>query len=313
MKPIRLLSLFSGMGAFEKAFENKGIPYEVANYSELDESFAKAYSILHDVPIEKNLGDITKIDLDKLPSDIDLMTWGFPCVSFSKARHESDRKGLGGNGSELYFNGLDILRKVKPNVSIIENVAPLVKEAKFKNHYDMIMNDLDNSGYNSVVMLLNAKDYGIPQNRERVLIVSTKKELGLKIKIPEKVEKCISAKDLFDKDVDEKFFKVNPIIVDKIKKTNCRDWSILPTITRAIGRAGSSKEYIRNCAFVYHHTNELRRMTPCECIKFMGFDDLDFKKMKDGKISDTAIYNMAGNSISVPLLECVYNELYNPK
>lgn len=308
---LRLLSLFSGMGAFEKALENKGVPYETVKFSEIDPGFSNAYSILHNTPIEDNLGDITKIDLNTLPTDIDMMTWGFPCVSFSKARHEDCRKGLDGNGSSLYFNGLDILKKVRPKISIIENVAPLVKEAKFKAHYDMIMSDLDNAGYDSTVMLLNAKDYNLPQNRERVLIVSTRKELGMKVNVPGiKPLTLLPPMLLENGKVDEKFYKVNPVIVERIKQVNCRDWNILPTITRAIGRAGSSKEYITNCGFVYHHTGELRRMTPRECIKFMGFDDSDFQKMKDGGISDTAIYNMAGNSISVPMLECVYDELF---
>lgn len=76
---IRYLSLFSGIGAFEKALDNLGIPYELLAYCEVDKYASKAYSLLHHVPENMNLGDITKVDEKALPTDIDLLTYGFPC------------------------------------------------------------------------------------------------------------------------------------------------------------------------------------------------------------------------------------------
>lgn len=79
---IRYLSLFSGIGAFEKALDNLGIPYELLAYCEVDKYASKAYSLLHHVPESMNLGDITKVDEKALPTDIDLLTYGFPCQDF---------------------------------------------------------------------------------------------------------------------------------------------------------------------------------------------------------------------------------------
>ena len=80
---IRYLSLFSGIGAFEKALDNLGIPYELLAYCEVDKYASKAYSLLHHVPESMNLGDITKVDEKALPTDIDLLTYGFPCQDIS--------------------------------------------------------------------------------------------------------------------------------------------------------------------------------------------------------------------------------------
>lgn len=82
---IKYLSLFSGIGAFEKALDNIRVKYELVNYCEVDKYASKAYSLIHNVPESMNLGDITKVDETKLPTEIDLMTYGFPCQDISSA------------------------------------------------------------------------------------------------------------------------------------------------------------------------------------------------------------------------------------
>lgn len=309
-EPIRVLSLFSGLGAFEKALKNRDIDYEVVNYSEINTIFAKAYSILHDVSAQKNLGDVSNIKELDMPTNIDLMTWGFPCINFSKANKSANRKGLDGNGSGLYYEGLRFLKQIKPKYSIIENVSDLATDEKFKDHYNLIIDDLNECGYKSYPLIMNCSDYGLPQNRLRIFIVSVRNDIDKEIIMPTKTKLKYKAKDLFDKQVEDKFYNINPKIIDRVKTHKNRNLDICPTITRAIGRAGSSKEYIANCAFVYSNTGELRRMTPCETLKFIGFDDGDYKRLKDNGISDTAIYNMAGNSIAVPILEELYKQLF---
>ena len=307
---IRVLSLFSGLGAFEKALKNKSIDYEVVNYSEINTVFAKAYSILHDIDITKNLGDVSSVKDVNIPTNIDLMTWGFPCINFSKANKSKNRKGLDGDGSGLYYEGLRFLKCAKPKYSIIENVSDLATDEKFREHYNLIINDLNECGYRSYPLIMNSSDYGLPQNRLRLFIVSVRNDIEKEIIMPTKTVLKYKAKELFDKQVEDKFYNINPKIIDKVKTHKNRNIDICPTITRAIGRAGSSKEYIANCAFVYSNTGELRRMTPCETLKFIGFDDSDYKKLKDNVISDTAIFNMAGNSIAVPILEELYNQMF---
>ena len=85
MRSIKLLSLFSGIGAFEKALQNQGIGYDLVGFSEIDKYAVKSYCAIHNESLDKSLGDITKIDISKLPDDIDLLTHGSPCTSFSLA------------------------------------------------------------------------------------------------------------------------------------------------------------------------------------------------------------------------------------
>lgn len=165
---IKLLSRFSGIGAFEKALTRLGIEYELVGYSEIDKYASKAYELIHNVDHSKALGDICNIDAEKLPKDIDLITYGFPCTDISVAGYQ---KGLydedgGYTRSGLFFEAYRLINTAKPKVAIAENVKALVSD-KFYKDYAMICRLLDEAGYNNYVEVLNAKDYEVPQNRER--------------------------------------------------------------------------------------------------------------------------------------------------
>ena len=103
---VKLLSLFSGIGAFEKALTNLGIPFELIAYCEFDKYASKAYSVIHNVPESMNLGDITQVDEKTLPVNVvDILTYGFPCQPFSVAGRQegfADSKGRGKSSSQLY-------------------------------------------------------------------------------------------------------------------------------------------------------------------------------------------------------------------
>ena len=116
---MNVLSLFSGIGAFEKALENLGIPYNLVGYCEIDKYAAKAYSLIHHVPESLNYGDITKVDETTIPVPIDLITYGFPCQDISIA---GAKKGLvNDDGSKtrsgLFFDALRIIEATQPKVS----------------------------------------------------------------------------------------------------------------------------------------------------------------------------------------------------
>ena len=173
---IRLLSLFSGIGAFEKALENLGINFEIVNYCEVDKYASRAYSLIHHVPETLNLGDITKVNEESLPTDIDLITYGFPCQDISIAGNRAGFINDKGNKtrSGLFFDALRIIKHVQPEIAIAENVKNLTSKS-MKNIFDIVLGSLDEIGYVNYWKVLNAKDYGIPQNRERVFIISIRK------------------------------------------------------------------------------------------------------------------------------------------
>lgn len=123
--------------------------WELINYCELDKYAAKAYSAIHNVNENQNLGDITKVNAKDL-QDFDLMTWGFPCTDISICGKQQGLIDNQGNQtrSGLYYDGLRILKEKKPKISIIENVKALTSK-KFKKEFEMILSDLEKIGYNN--------------------------------------------------------------------------------------------------------------------------------------------------------------------
>lgn len=215
---IKLLSLFTGIGAFEKALERLNIEYELVGFSEIDKYAIKSYCSIHNVTEDKNYGDISKIDENNL-LDFDIMTWGFPCQDISIA---GKLKGIkeGETRSGLYYEGYRILKAKKPKISIIENVKNLTSK-RFKNEFESILKDLSDLGYNNYWQVLNAKDYGIPQNRERVFIISIRKDIDNKqFTFPEKIPLELKLKDILEKVVDDKYYLTEKGIGRLIKKNN---------------------------------------------------------------------------------------------
>ena len=205
---LRYLSLFSGIGAFEKALTNLGVKYEVVNYCEIDKYASKSYSAIHGVPESKNLWDITKVNVFNLPKDIDLLTYGFPCQDISLAGKQKGMFNEDGTltRSGLFFKALDVIEYVKPKIAIAENVKALTSK-KFTEEFKTVLDSLEKAGYHNYWKVLNAKDYGIPQNRERVFIVSIRKDIDhnmFEFPKPYSLEKRL--KDFLEPHVDEKYF-----------------------------------------------------------------------------------------------------------
>ena len=402
MRNIKVLSLFSGIGAFEKALKNLNIDYELVGYSETDKYASKAYYLIHSESESKNLGDITKIDINALPKNIDLITYGFPCQDISAA---GNKQGFFNNKGEktrsgLFFNALNIIQAVKPKISIAENVKNLTGK-RFKNEFEIVLNSLAQAGYNNYFKVLNAKNYGIPQNRERVFIVSIRKDIdnGL-FEFPQPIELTKRLKDILENKVDEKYYisdeKAEKIRMDLTNKKTlmidvsqykrgkrpreyndiaptltARDYKeprliqvgkldikgqdnikrvysvngIFPTLTNMQGGNRQPKIVASRGRYVIENgvkktkqhleinttgnTNALttvqkdnyvlepqlkvRKLTPKEYFRLMGFEDKDVDVLIENNISNTQIYKMGGNSIVVNVLEHILSMLYQTK
>jgi DNA (cytosine-5)-methyltransferase 1 len=205
---MKFFSLFSGIGAPEKALDNIGIPYELVAFCENDKYAAKSYAAIHGVPESMNIGDITKVDEKKLPKDIDILAYGFPCQDISNA---GKMKGLfNADGTQtrsgLFFDALRIIKETQPKVAIAENVKMLTSK-KFAIQFKIVLDSLKAAGYNNYWKVVNAKDCGIPQNRERVFIVSIRMDVdpgsfAFPLSIP--LEQRL--KDVLEDEVEEKYF-----------------------------------------------------------------------------------------------------------
>lgn len=244
---LKLLSLFTGIGAFEKALERLNIDYELVRFSEIDKFAIKSYCAIHNVPENKNLGDITKINIDKIP-DFDLLTWGFPCQDISIAgRMEGIKKGT---RSGLYYEGYKILKAKRPGISIIENVKNLTSK-RFKEQFETILKDIEELGYNNYWQVLNAKNYSVPQNRERIFIVSIRKDIDKNnFVFPSSVELKLKLKDLLEDTVDDKFYLTENGIGRLIKKNNkllkdCQNPNISSCLVAGYHKmSGNQNQYI---------------------------------------------------------------------
>ena len=200
--------MFSGIGAFEKALERLKIPYELVGYCEIDLFASKAYSLLHGVPESMNFGDITNLNEKILPDGIDLITYGFPCQDISIAGLQKGFTDVNGEKtrSGLFFDALRIIEHTQPQVAIAENVKNLAGK-KFNKQFSIVLDSLEAAGYNNYWKILNAMDYEIPHNRERVLIVSIRKDIDTGIfQFPEPVELKRCMGDLLEDEVPEKYF-----------------------------------------------------------------------------------------------------------
>ena len=203
MRKLRVLSLFSGIGAFEKALTNIGVDFEMVGFSEIDKYATKSYCAIHNVDESLNLGDITKIDLSNLPN-ADLITHGSPCTSFSLAG-----KGAGGDKgsntpSSLMWYSVEIINKVKPKYVIWENVKNVLSK-KHRHNFDLYIDTLDKMGYKSYFEVLNAKNYGVPQNRERIFVISILGEHKPFI-FPDEIPLELKLKDILEENVEERYY-----------------------------------------------------------------------------------------------------------
>lgn len=173
----RLVSLFSGCGGMDKGFENAGFHRVWANDFDAD---AQAVFKL-------NFGDIDGRDIRTVPVDdipeCDIITAGFPCQPFSNA---GNRRGVYDKRGELYLECLRIIESKKPKAVLFENVKGLLssKHQGGKRLIEVIKEDLENLGYNVNYKVVNASDYGVPQNRERMILVAFRNDLGKKFEFP---------------------------------------------------------------------------------------------------------------------------------
>lgn len=291
---------------------------------------------MHNVDEELNLGDVSKVDAYSL-NDFDLLTYGFPCQDISLA---GKMKGIipGETRSGLLYEALRIIEAKKPKFAIAENVRNLVS-CRFKDDFEAMLKELDDLGYNSYWKILNAKNYGSVQGRERVFIVSINKEVDNgKFKFPESISYMNSINNILDENIDKKYYCSNKYITSFIKELDKKVLSDKVKTKSGILKIGdikNPKSFDMNkrvfspfgiSPTILTGTDSIpkivdykvRRLTPCECWKATGFTENDYcsvrtelmnKFYKGADKTDTQMYKMIGNSIDVKVLEALLKEL----
>lgn len=220
MDKLRVFTAFSGFDsqclALNRLKENyPGFDYELVGWSEIDKYAIKAHDALF--PGAKNYGDITKIDWSEVP-DFDLFTYSSPCQDFSNAGLQRGGEKGSGTRSSLLWECERAIRAKKPKFLLMENVSALVS-VKFIDLFNKWQFTLEEIGYRNYAKVLNAKDYGVPQNRDRIFVVSVRDDLDLKYAFPKPfpLDKCIL--DIEQANVDEKYFLSEERLNGLVKST----------------------------------------------------------------------------------------------
>lgn len=352
---LKVLELFAGIGACSKALTNLGIEHEIVDAVEIDKYAIKSFNAIHNTNFEPQ--DITKWDKD---IKCDLIMHGSPCQDFSVAGLQGGGDKDSGTRSSLMYETLRIVEKLKPKYVIWENVKNLLSK-KHHHNFDAYLEAMEKLGYKNYYQVLNAKHYGVPQNRERVFTVSILD--GDKYLFPEPVPLEKKLKDILEKEVDEKYYlsekamscfmsdgtgkyprrerflqNINRKNQDignsvttragsrptdnfvKIITANKTGYDLAtdgdgidlayPKSTTRRGRVGHgvSKTLPTSGSQGVLDGYRIRKLTPKECWRLMGFDDNSFERAEKVN-SNTQLYKQAGNSIVVNVLEAIIKNL----
>lgn len=353
-KPVRLIELFGGIGSQAMALENIGLKYERYRYVDFDKYAVKAYDQIWNEDYEPI--DITKLhgsDLGIVDTDkyTYLMTYSFPCQDLSLAGHQKGMAKGSGTRSGLLWEVERLLDECDelPQVLLMENVPNVIGKNNIGD-FNQWLEKLRSLGYSNHYQVLNAKDYGIPQNRKRCYMVSI---LGnYSYEFPKKVELKLRLKDFLEDEVDEKFYlndaqieaitkakwhqdqdriqegniakalrardSQGPIAI-RVKNANKKGYDTAttgdsinleqPNSNTRRGRVGHgvAQTLMTSCNQATIQ-NRVRKLTPKEYWRLMGFPDWAYEKASQGT-SNTQLYKQAGNSIVVNVLEAIIKEM----
>ncbi len=296
---LRFIDLFCGMGGFRLAFEAQKC--KCVYSSDIDDYACQTYQLnFSDYP----KSDITKVKASDIP-DFDILCAGFPCQPFSIA---GKRLGFEDTRGTLFFDVARILKEKKPMAFLLENVRGLSNHDGGKT-LNVILNTLNELGYETEWKVLNAKDYGVPQNRERWYCIGIRKDLNLKLpSFPDKKELSYTLQDIILKKADSSYDSTDIClknIASNIAKKNIKITkttlayeirpsrcqfalgNISPCLTAKMGTGGNNVPVV---------VKQGRKLTERECLRIMGYPES--YKVYTGHHT----YKQIGNSVVVPVL-----------
>lgn len=332
---IKYLSLFSGIGGFEKGLSNIGVQYELVGFSEINKYTADSYCAIHSIHRRKNLGDIELIDEKLIEKDIDIITYGFPCINVSKLGKMDGfkKKNQKKTKSGLVEDGLRIIREVQPKVAIAENVTNLIGRNMWRE-YKYILDELNKAGYNNYCEVLNSKDFGLPHSRGRLFIVSIRKDIDDKsFSFPEKIELTKGIIDILDSSPSKGLLLKNSTIESYLSKSGAFSdkFEIKSTdsyasclTTKGAYRAITNnyvffnidtyeqcdQSFYKNLSYLYECGIQIRGLSTLEYFKLQGFTSIDHD-LAMSVCSHNQLYEQAGNAVSVNVAEAIFRQIFS--
>ena len=303
MEKLKVASLFCGCGGTDvgllgdfdflgKHYEANGMEIVYAN--DIDDNACNIFK--ENFGITPDNRDIREVKSEEIP-EFDILTGGFPCQSFSIIAQNPKRLGVKDERGKLFFEMCRILRERQPKCFIAENVKGILTANK-KSAFPLIMKEFEESGYDVQYRILNSANYGVPQKRERVIIVGFRKDLNVYFSFPdveiEDENNFAPLKKVIEKKVDEKYFFSERAVAGMMKKRESMNKGRAQDINKPCNTVGAhlAKVSLNSTDPVLMEKNRYRRFTPREVARIQSFPD-DFELVG----SEAAQYRALGNAI----------------
>lgn len=368
-KTVNLATLFSGIGSIEQAFKRLNLKHNIVFAGDIDPFVKQSYFANYKIDEKDWHNDITKFSAKKYLNKVDILVGGSPCQAFSMV---GKRKGLEDTRGTLFYDFARVVNECKPKVFIYENVKGLLNHDGGKT-WDVVQNVFNSLGYKIYSQVLNSKDYGIPQNRERILVIGFKNK-NTKFTFPATIPLTRTMQDFLEDYIDSKYYlkekgikfvtstknrmkhytqingdialcqKANQqfnwhgdFVFEKVNGNNFDEFVFdvskveekyyLSESVKKYVLAGGTKNFKTSTKtdltvarpllqtmhkmhragvdnYVTHNKGRIRKLTPRECLRLMGFRD-EFKIV----VSDTQMYRQAGNSIVSDVLIAILKQM----
>lgn len=295
--------------------------YKLINFCELDKFAVKSYCAIHGVSDTLNLGDITQVNIDKL-SKCDLITHGSPCQDFSSLGLEKGGDEDKETRSSLIWNSVKIIKQCVPKFIIWENVENVLSKKHIHN-FEKYLSKMSEFGYKNYYKVLNAKDYGIPQSRNRLFCISIREDIDCGFEFPNPIQLKETLLDYVDLTNKENLYGKEPQnshqewkqemykmyidasagVISGVYTNQSKSFGYRPPLKNL---AKTIKALASDCGFVYG--NQVRNYTAKEALMLMGYEQDDYNKMMK-VVTEQKIKKQAGNSIVVNVVYEIFKQL----
>lgn len=310
---LSVLELFGGIGAVRKALIRAEIPHKVVDYVEIDKNCIKSYNALYNEDFKPK----SIIDYHPPIQKVDLIMHGSPCQDFSRSGLKRGGEKGSGTRSSLLFETIRIIEemKEKPKAVLWENVKGVL-DKNLRASFFHYLKEMERLGYENKYEILNAADFGIPQKRERIFVVSILGENDFKFRELEKVP-TRDISDFLEKDVSALYEVRQESMLRNLRgePNNTNFKGRLKVIDKYAYTISTKQVRVPNSGLIDIGNGKYRYLTEKECFRLMGFDEEDFNKLRaiypqrKGTTS-SILYKQAGNSIVVNVLEAILTYLY---
>lgn len=315
MERLKVASLFCGCGGTDVGllgdFSFLGRQYaannmEIVYANDIDDNACDLFEL--NFGIKPDNRDIRDVESEEIP-DFDILTGGFPCQSFSIVAQNPKRLGVKDERGKLFFEMCRILKDKQPKCFVAENVKGLLTANK-RNAFPLIMQEFENSGYDIKYAVLNSANYGVPQKRERVIIVGFRKDLRIDFEFPkptiEDASEYEPLSSVIEKNVEEKYFFSEKAVAGMMKKRESMNKGRAQDITKPCNTVGAhlAKVSLNSTDPVLLDNGKYRRFTPREVARIQSFPE-NYELIG----SESSQYRALGNAIPPVMFWHVANNI----